>query len=133
MQMAAVVMRWIVRIGGLIQIALGLTFWTQRGLSLIPIHMMIGLLVALGLATLGILAWRSGGSAVRAVVAILWALALPVFGFAHIGLLPGKWHWVIRVLHLAIGIGALGFADRLAEQALSTARIPATRAPAART
>lgn len=118
MRKAALVTRWIVRLAGLVQIVLGLMFWSGRGLSLIPVHMLIGLIVAWGLLVIAVLASRTGTRASVVVLAVVWAFMLPAFGVAHVGMLPGEWHWVVRVLHLAIGLGALGFADRLAEQVL---------------
>lgn len=118
MRNAALVTRWIVRLTGLVQIALGLAFWTGHGLSLIPLHMMNGFLVSLGLAVLAVLAWRTGSGGGVAVLGIAWALVLPAFGIVHVGMLPGSWHWIVRVVHLALGLGALGFADRLAELTL---------------
>jgi hypothetical protein len=118
MRKAALVTQWVVRLGGLVQIVLGLTFWSGHALSLLPVHMLMGVLVSLGLAVLGVLAWRAGAPAAAAALAIVWALVLPVFGVMHGGILPGRWHWVVRLLHLALGIGALGFAQRLADRVL---------------
>jgi hypothetical protein len=129
MRKTALVTRWVVRVAGLIQIVLGLTFWSGRALPLLPVHMMVGLAVSLGVAVLAILAWRAGRRAGVALLGVAWALVLPAFGVMHAGILPGSWHWVIRVLHLALGLGALGFADRLAEHMLrpdATGASPAT-------
>ena len=118
MRTAALVTRWVVRLGGLVQILLGVAFWSGHALSLIPVHMLIGLLVSIGLGVLAVLASRTGARPAVTVVGVAWALVLPAFGVMHVGLLPGPWHWVIRILHLALGLGALGFADRLGEQVL---------------
>jgi hypothetical protein len=44
-------------------------------------------------------------------------------------LLPGDFHWVIKLLHLLVGIAALGLADRLAAE-IKRARLPATQVTA---
>jgi hypothetical protein len=31
-----------------------------------------------------------------------------------VSILPGDWHWVVRVAHLAVGLVAIGLAERLA-------------------
>ena len=40
-------------------------------------------------------------------------------------LLPGDLHWLIRVLHLLIGIGAVGFAETLGVRIRRRALTPA--------
>jgi hypothetical protein len=130
MQKATLVTRWIVRLAGLSQIILGLLFWTGRALSLIPAHMIIGLLVAIGLCFIAVFASRAGTRPALVVLAIAWALVLPVFGVTHAGILPGSLHWIIRVLHLAVGIGALGLADRLADEVLRRGTAGTRRAAA---
>jgi hypothetical protein len=40
------------------------------------------------------------------------------FGFAQQGILAGGLHWIIRVLHLAVGLAALGIAEGLAPRRL---------------
>ena len=115
MQRATVVTRWIVRLAGLAQIILGVLFWTRRALSLLPLHMLVGMIVVLGLWTLAILAARTGLSLGLVVLAFVWGLVLPIVGMTHGTLLPGSLHWVIQVVHLLLGIGALRLAEGLAE------------------
>lgn len=114
MRGTSLVLLWIIRIGGIIQIVVGLLFWTGRALNLLPMHMLIGLLVALSVLLVSILAWRTGGRPGAVIAGVLLALALPALGMTQMGLLVGSWHWIIRVLHLAIGVGALGVGDSLA-------------------
>ena len=118
MQRATVITRWVVRIAGLVQIVLGLAFWSGNALSLIPLHMLIGMVVVLGLWFLVVFASRAGLRLAPVVLAFLLGLVVPVFGVAHIGLFPGQWHWVVRLVHLALGIGTLYVADQLAEYVL---------------
>jgi hypothetical protein len=118
MQRATVVTRWVVRLAGLTQILLGLTFWSGRALSLIPVHMLIGMIVVLGLWFLVVFASRTGLRPGLVALAFSWGLVLPVFGIAHIGLFPGRWHWVVQLAHLLLGIGALRLAEGLADHVL---------------
>jgi hypothetical protein len=118
MQRATVITRWVVRIAGLAQIVLGLAFWSGYALSLIPLHMLIGMVVVLGLWFLVVFASRAGLRRGPVVLAFLLGLVVPVFGVTHMGIFPGEWHWVVRLVHLALGIGALAVADRLAEYVL---------------
>jgi hypothetical protein len=118
MQRATVATRWVVRLAGLIQIVLGLTFWSGNALSLIPVHMLIGMVVVAGLWFLVVFASRTGLHPGLVVLAFSWGLALPVFGIAHIGLFPGRWHWVVQLAHLLLGVWALRLAEGLADHVL---------------
>jgi hypothetical protein len=118
MQTATVITRWVVRTAGLTQIVLGLTFWSGNALSLIPLHMLIGMVVVLGLWFLVVFASRAGLRPPLIILAFAWGLVLPVFGVAHMGLFPSEWHAVVRLAHLLLGIGALYLAERLAEHVL---------------
>jgi hypothetical protein len=118
MQTATVITRWVVRLAGLTQIVLGLTFWSGNALSLIPVHMLIGMVVVLGLWFLVVFASRTGLHPALVALAFSWGLVLPVFGIAHIGLFPGRWHWIVQATHLLLGVWALRLAEGLAEHVL---------------
>jgi hypothetical protein len=89
MKIAAVVLQNAVRVLGLSLIALGIMFWSGRSLGLVVIHMRIG----------------------EVLVGLLWVLA--AFAMRMGSLLPGGAHEIIRVLHLLVGLGAIGFAESL--------------------
>lgn len=118
MRAATLVTMWIVRVTGIVQIVLGLLFWTGRALGYIPLHMSVGFVVVLGLWTLALLALVARTGAGLPLFGILWGLALPALGMTQAGILVGPWHWVIRVVHLLMGLIALGVADRLATRVL---------------
>lgn len=117
MQSATLIMQWIVRLAGITQIVTGLLFWTGRALTLVPLHMAVGLIIAITVLALSALAWRAGAPPGMVGAGILLAVLLPALGMTQTGLLIGRWHWVIRVVHLLIGLGALrlgeGFANQL--------------------
>jgi hypothetical protein len=52
-----------------------------------------------------------------AVAAVVWGVAVIVVGLTQRELLPGSAHVVIEVLHLLLGLGAVGLADTLATRA----------------
>ncbi len=105
---------WIVRITGLIQIVLGVLFWTGNALSLVPVHMLSGLILVLSLWVLAFQAIQTGANPRLGIVAIVWGLIVVALGMYQGGLLPGPAHWVIQVLHLLVGIAAIGQAHGLA-------------------
>ena len=115
---------WVLRITGLIQIVLGLLFWTNNAFSLIPIHILVGFVLVLALWALAILAGLAGVSRRPVVLALVWGLIVPIFGLTQSQILPGPAHWVIEVLHLLVGLAAIGLGARLT-RLIGQARMPA--------
>lgn len=113
MSTALTTFRILVRLSGLILIILGIIFWTGHALGLISVHMVVGLILAISLWALAFLGARSGVGAGMVTLVVVWALVMLVFGAVQARLMPGSAHWVIQVLHLLIGIGAIGLGDRL--------------------
>jgi hypothetical protein len=122
MRTGTLITLWLVRLAGIAQVVLGLLFWTGRALTYIPLHISIGFVVVLGLWTLAILALFARAPLALVGFALLWGLALPALGMTQATILIGPWHWIIRVLHLLMGLAALGVADRLASHVLRTRR-----------
>jgi hypothetical protein len=56
------------------------------------------------------------------VFALVWGIALPALGIPQAAILVGPWHWIVRVVHLAMGLAALAVADRLATGILRSRR-----------
>lgn len=120
MRTATVVLRWIVGVAGVVQILLGLSIWIGFGLRLTSLHILNGFLIVAGLWILAILALVVRGRPALAAFALLWGVALPAFGMTQYSLLVGSSHWIIRVIHLLMGIIALGTADALVKHILSS-------------
>jgi hypothetical protein len=106
-----------IRVAGVAQLGLGLAFWTGNALGLVDLHQLIGFLLVLGLWTMAALAHRAGVPGGLVAVAGVWGLIVPVLGLTQQRLLPGSAHIVIEVLHLLVGLGALGLAENLATRA----------------
>ncbi len=106
-----------VRAAGVVQILLGLAFWTGNALGLVDLHQLLGILLVLALWTLAALAHRAGVPAGLVAGAAVLGLAVPIVGLTQRDLLPGSAHWVIEVIHLLLGIGLLGLAENLATRA----------------
>jgi hypothetical protein len=109
----ATVALWLVRLTGLSQIVTGLLFWTGNALTLIPLHMLSGLGLVLALWTIAFLALRGGVGPGLAGLSVLWGLLVVVLGVTQTQLLPGELHWIIQVLHLLVGLVAMGLADAM--------------------
>jgi hypothetical protein len=122
MRTATLALIWIVRVAGVVQILLGLSIWIGPGMRYISLHIQAGFLIVVGLWILAILALSVRGRPALAVFALVWGLALPAFGMAQAAILVGPLHWIIRVIHLLMGLIALGTADSLAKHVLATRR-----------
>jgi hypothetical protein len=95
-------------------ILLGALFWTGNALSLIPIHMLIGLVVVLLLWIVSAVAAFARVHPGLVVLGIVWGFVVPALGVMQGALLQGDLHWLVQVLHLAVGLVALGLIERLA-------------------
>jgi hypothetical protein len=92
------------------------SFWTDHALTLVPVHMLVGFVLVFSLWALAVLAARAGVHPGLVALAIGWGFIVPVLGLTQERLLPGDVHWVIQVLHLLVGLGAIGLAERLARR-----------------
>ncbi len=114
MKLIATTARVLVSILGLALIVLGVLFWTGRALSLVPLHMLLGMLFVLCLWILVALAFLARAGRGLALVTLAWSLIVPLLGVTQLRLLPGSSHWVIQSIHLAVGLIAMGLAHSLA-------------------
>ena len=108
-------LRWIARLDFLAALILGILLWTGSTSGL-KAHIITGFIMTLTLLILGLLGFFARLKPVMPVLAILWAVLLPYIGFAHLHLLPGSSHIVIQVVHLLIGLCAVGVAEAVGAQ-----------------
>jgi hypothetical protein len=106
-----------IRAAWLVQLALGLAFWTGNLLGLVDLHQLLGILLVLGLWTQAAMAHRAGVPGRLVAVAAVWGLLVLIVGLTQRDLLSGSAHWVIEVLHLLLGIGLIALAENLAARA----------------
>ncbi len=126
MKTAATVALMLIRLCAVVLIALGILFWTGNALPLVPLHTLVGLILVLALWTLAGIAARAGVSLPFVAAAVVWGLVVPVFGLNQASLLTGDAHWLIRVLHLLVGLVAVGMGEGLAARIRRAEPQPAT-------
>ena len=114
MNRAVTVVHMTIRISGLLLVLLGLAIWTGRADQVIPVHEFLGFVLVLSLWTLSFFAARAGVPMQWVVLAVGWGLVAPILGLTQQGLVTGDWHWTIQILHLLIGLGAIGQGENLA-------------------
>ena len=111
MKIVTALSRTLVRATGLIQVVLGLLLWIGIERDLVAIHVVVGFVLVFGLWTLAVAAARSGVGAGLVVVALLWGLLVPLAGLVQDRVLPGDIHPAVQLLHLLVGLGAIGVAE----------------------
>ncbi|WP_310584236.1 hypothetical protein [Deinococcus sp.] len=126
MPITATVLRWTVRLTGLLSLLLGLGLWNGAWFNLLGLHQGLGLIMSAALVWLVLLGFVRSVSLALLGLALLCSLALPVVGTLQGLLLPGQNHWLIEVLHPVLGIGAIVLAE------LIGSRMRARPEPAAR-
>jgi hypothetical protein len=106
--------RGLVRLTAIVQIVLGVLFWTGNATGLIDLHQVSGIILVLSLEVLVFAAARAGVDRRLVVIAGIWGVVVVALGLSQDSLLQGSAHWVIEVLHLLVGLAAIGQAESLA-------------------
>jgi hypothetical protein len=106
--------RGIVRLALIVQLVLGSFFWAGNATSLVDLHQFIGIVLVLSLETLVFAAARAGVDRPLVILAGLWGVIVVVLGLSQQNILVGSAHWVIQVLHLLVGLAAVGLSEALA-------------------
>jgi hypothetical protein len=105
---------WTIRITGLALVVLGLLLWVDAASSLRSIHILLGLVLVVALVAAAVLALRAGAKPILPAIAIAWALLTAALGMVQAQLLVGDAHVVVEVIHLLVGIVAIGLGEALA-------------------
>lgn len=113
--------RGLVRLTAIIQIVLGVLFWTGNATGLVDLHQFSGIILVLSLEVLVFAAARAGVDRRLVVTAGIWGVLVVALGLSQTNLLQGSAHWVIEVLHLLVGLAAIGQAETLATRSLQVA------------
>jgi hypothetical protein len=118
-------LRWIARLDGLAGLVLGILLWTGSA-SQLKLHILTGFVMTITLLLLGLLGFFARINPSMPILAIAWALLLPYIGFAQLHMLPGASHAVIQIVHLLIGVCAIGVAEAVGAQIMRMMRAEAT-------
>jgi hypothetical protein len=104
---AARLLQIIASISALVAVSLGMGTYTHADFT--NIHMLFGLLVALALLILAVMAVFTSGLRRLGAIGIVYALIVPIFGVTQQMILVGDLHWLIEAAHLLVGFGAIAF------------------------
>ena len=109
-------LQMVIRITGMIQLILGLIVWVGKVDSFIWIHILIGSILTIALFMLVYQAYRAGVSRGFVLLAIVWAVGLPIWGLAQDKILPTSYLLISQILHVLCGLGAIGIGEMLGVQ-----------------
>jgi hypothetical protein len=96
-----------------VQVIVGIGFWTGHWVNLVNVHMAIGSLFVISLWVIAGIAGAHGQPGRLVAFGFVWGVVVLALGMTQQGILVGSLHWIIRVLHLAVGIAAMPIAERL--------------------
>ena len=101
----------IAALAALVAVALGMGMYTHADLT--SIHMLFGLIVALMLWILAVMAVLRSVVRRLGAIGIVYALIVPIFGATQQQILAGDLHWPTSAAHLAVGFGARALFGRI--------------------
>ena len=103
----------VLRVSALLALILGITFWFNNSDSIVPFHMLLGIIVTLSLWILGFaIGMTRGGNWGLAAGAFVLGLIMIALGLTQAGILPhSPLHWIIQVVHLLLGLSAIGLGE----------------------
>ncbi len=114
---------WILRVGVLLAVILGILLWTGNFDTLKPIHMLVGIIVVLALWVIGLVqGFQKGGSFALAVATFVVGLILVIVGLYQDQWALGSFHWIIQVIHLLLGLSTIGLGETIASRTRKRAR-----------
>jgi len=115
----------VLRIAVLFNLITGIIFWTGNADPLQIVHILVGIIAVLALWTLGIMQGLRGGNYGLTAAAIVVGLLLALVGLFQTGWLTGSNHWIIQVIHLLLGIAAIGLGEMIGGRSRRiTAKVP---------
>ncbi len=110
----------LMRLCVLIALILGILFWIRgtdvAGGRLVLLHMGIGILIALLLVILGfVIVTVKGRNIGLTIGAFVIAICMVALGLSQQSILAGSsLHWIIQVVHLLLGLLAIGMGEMIA-------------------
>jgi hypothetical protein len=99
------------------QVILGLLIWFGR-ISLTQVHIALGSIFVLDLWVLGLIALFALSARGLSLFTLLLGGVIMWLGVAQRTLFLGDLHWTVRVVHLLLGVSAMGLAEPLTKALL---------------
>ena len=100
------------RLTALLLLILGALIWGGRS-NLAQPHAALGMLFVLSLWCLAALGFRTRAGVPLAFRAVFWGFVVLIFGMVQVNMWPGPQHVYVRILHLVVGLAAIGLGEML--------------------
>lgn len=124
----------VLRLVVLAALVLGILFWTDTldaSGPILDVHRTLGILTVLVLWFLAFSARGVPGARGLVLRAYVLGLVVAIWGFAQQSILPepNSLHWLVQVIHLLFGLGAIGLGEMIAgrERRATKAAQPVTQ------
>ena len=96
-----------------IQLVMGIAIWMGQGAQFMNAHMGLGLLFVVLVVAFAAMGGAAGAPKSLVWVTVMWAIVTLAIGVGQTRTLLGESHWIIRVVHLFLGLGMQGQAERI--------------------
>jgi hypothetical protein len=103
----------LVRLLGVVQLVVGLAIWFGFAAGARAMHIGVGMVFVLVLWIYAVFALFALPRRGLALLTLLLGGIVVWFGMAQLTMLPGSAHWIVRLVHLLLGLSAMGIAERL--------------------
>jgi hypothetical protein len=113
MRPTVTVLQMLARLLGAAQILIGFAIWFGWAPNTVVLHTALGSLFVLVLWIIAAIALFALSKRAVALFALLWGALVLWLGMAQTALLPGGAHWAVRLVHLLVGLAAIGLAESL--------------------
>lgn len=125
----------VLRLGVLIELVLGILFWTNvinpDTSRLVLVHILLGLIVVVSLWIIGLAQgfMRASNDVGLVLLTFIVGLVIALFGLFQTRIIPDSpAHWVIQVIHLVLGLSAIATGEMVA--GITKRRVRAAKANA---
>ena len=112
---------WVARLAGTLALLMGLFFWSVElgwlnaplvfNHTYITIHIALGVLVTLALLVVSVALLLTRGGRILGAIGVVYALVVPIFGELQLSLSVSGAPWLVPMIHLLIGVGAVVLAQ----------------------
>lgn len=113
MRPLVLVLQMIIRVLWVLNIVLGILFVTGNLDQLVMLHETFGILIAISLLILSILAMIRARAVVLGAAGIVIAILLPVVGMGQLDVVGGSAHLTVEVIHVLVALAAIALAEML--------------------
>lgn len=113
MRPLVLVLQMIIRVLWVVNIVLGLLFVTGNLVQLVMLHETFGLVIAICLVILAILAIAQARAIALGVAGIVVAILLPVVGMGQVDVVAGSGHVAVEFVHVLVALAAIALAEML--------------------